>query len=79
MLTEKDLDQIEKVIDQKLDEKLDEKLIPFRSEIMSAISDVMGELKAIRENQEAAVGRRRDIEHRVETLETIHPGGQHAS
>ena len=79
ILSEKDIDLIEEAIDRKLDEKLDEKLVPFRSEIMNAISEVMGELKAIKENQEIGVGRRRDIENRVEKLERIHPGGRHVA
>ena len=35
-----------------LEERLDNKLVNFKSEILNSVDQVMGELKAIRENQE---------------------------
>ena len=46
-LTQKDLDAIEELIDEKLDEKI--KLLPTKGEFFSKMDEVMGELKAIRE------------------------------
>lgn len=54
MLTQKDIDEIEKTLDEKLDEKL--KLLPSKDEFYEKMDDVMGELKAIREEQTAGSG-----------------------
>jgi len=54
MLTQKDIDEIETIIDEKLDEKL--KLLPSKDEFYEKMDEVMGELKAIREEQIASSG-----------------------
>lgn len=50
MLTQKDLDQVEEIVDRKLDEKI--KFLPTKDEFFGKMDEVMGELKAIREEQE---------------------------
>lgn len=75
MLTEPDIDEIRKIVKEEVSEATSH--LPNKEEFYSSMDDVMGELKAIRENQEASVGRGRDFENRVEKLETIHPGGRH--
>ena len=49
VLTQKDFDQIERVLDEKLDEKL--KNLPTKNEFFSKMDEVMGELKTTREEQ----------------------------
>lgn len=49
MLTQKDLDEIEEVIDKKLDEKI--KFLPTKEEFYTKMDEVMGELETIREEQ----------------------------
>lgn len=75
MLTEQDVDQIEQVVDRRLEEKFQ----MYSSRIMNAISDVMGQLKAIRESLDIFAPKVYDHEERLEKLESIHPGGQHSS
>jgi predicted nuclease with TOPRIM domain len=50
MLTQKDFDEIEKIIDEKLDEKFDQKfgIFPTKDEFYGKMDEVMGELKSIR-------------------------------
>lgn len=67
-LTEHDLDEIEKIVDEKITART--RNLPTKDDFSTQMSEVVGELKAIRENQEAATGRRRDLEDRVETIET---------
>ncbi len=47
MLTQQDIDEIDKLITEKLDEKT--KLLPTKNDFFSKMDEVMGELKAIRE------------------------------
>lgn len=58
MLTQKDLDQIEELLDERLEEKFNDKLrgLPNKDEFYEKMDDVMGELKAIREEQAAGYG-----------------------
>ena len=49
MLTQKDFDQIGEIIDGRLDGKL--KGLPTKDEFYGKMDEVMGELKAIREEQ----------------------------
>lgn len=49
MLTQKDVNEIGRLIEEKLDEKT--KLLPTKDEFFSKMDEVMGELKAIREEQ----------------------------
>lgn len=55
MLTRNDLDQIEKLIEEKFSEKL--KFLPTKDEFYRKMDEVMGELKAIREELAAVTGR----------------------
>lgn len=47
MLTQRDIDEIDKLISEKLDEKT--KLLPSKDDFFGKMDEVMGELKAIRE------------------------------
>ncbi len=47
MLTQRDIDEIDKLISEKLDEKT--KLLPTKDDFFGKMDEVMGELKAIRE------------------------------
>lgn len=47
MLTQQDIDEIDKLITEKLDEKT--KLLPTKDDFFGKMDEVMGELKAIRE------------------------------
>ena len=75
MLTQKDLNQVEEIVDRKLDEKFDEKfgLLPTKDEFFGKMDEVMGELKTIREEVEVVSGRVSDHEDRITTLEKICP------
>lgn len=80
-LTQKDLWAIEELIEEKLEEKLDEKIkgLPTKDEFYTKMDEVMGELKAIREEQAAMFHRLSDREDRISGLEDIHPGGAHSA
>jgi predicted nuclease with TOPRIM domain len=74
MLTQADINKIEKLIDEKLDEKL--KFLPTKDEFFSKMDEVMGELKSMREEMVLASGRLseqsdqiEDHESRIKTLE----------
>ena len=77
MLTQKDFDEIEKLLDKKLDEKI--KFLPTKDEFFSKMDEVMGELKTIREQQEIITGKTSDHDDRIEKLEDLHPELQSAS
>ena len=76
-LTQKDLDEIEKLIDQKL--KLRLKHLPTKDEFYKAMDQIMGELKTMRETYEIMVPKVANHEIRIEKLEDLHPHGQHQS
>lgn len=67
MLTQKDLDKIESLIDEKFDEKL--KFLPTKDEFYGKMDEVMGELKAIREEKDMLTYRVSDHEDRIVKLE----------
>lgn len=67
MLTQKDFDEIEKILDEKLDEKT--RLLPSRDEFYEKMDEVMGELKTIREEQTAGSYRLSNHEDRITKLE----------
>ena len=79
MLTKKDLDQIEDLIDKKLEERLAENNKQFmtRNEMLEFFDEIMGELKAIREEMTMSTHRVSNHEDRIEKLETIHPNYTH--
>lgn len=76
MLTQKDLDEIEKLIDERLDEKI--KHLPNKDEFYKAMSEIMGELKKMRETYELAEPKISGHETRITSLEDLHPQGKHA-
>lgn len=68
MLTQRDLDEIEKVVEEKIEEKT--RNLPSKDEFFTAIDEVMDELKTIRENQEVLTNRvYEDHESRIKRLE----------
>lgn len=72
-LTEKDLDFIEKIIEEKISH------LPTREEFHQRMDEAMGELQAIRQEHTLMSHRLSDHEDRVASLEKIHPDGQHSS
>lgn len=77
MLTQKDLDEIEGIIDEKLEEQL--KLLPTKDEFFSSMDEVMGELKTMREELAITNHHLKGHEDRIKKLETIHPDNRHAA
>lgn len=69
MLTQKDLDQIEEVIDEKLDEKL--KFLPSKDEFYQKMDQIVGRLDSIDKNQAALTSLSQDHSDRLEKLETL--------
>ena len=84
MLTQKDLNQIESLVERKLDEKLDEKFTEnnkqfmTRSEMLGSFDEIMGELKTIREEMTMLTHRSSNHDDRLGKLEMIHPNYAHA-
>jgi len=72
MLTQKDLEEIEKVIEEKLEEKI--RLLPTKDEFFSKMDELMGELSAIRDEQTIIGHQVSDQEERLSALEEIHSG-----
>ncbi|MCJ7739768.1 hypothetical protein MUP32_00425 [Candidatus Microgenomates bacterium] len=68
MLSKKDLDKIEALIDSKLDSKLESKLneklkfLPSKEEFYRKMDELMGEIKAVREEQKVISGYKDQIE-----------------
>lgn len=75
MLTQRDLDEIEKLIDEKLDEKI--KHLPNKDEFYKAMDQIMSELKKMRETYDLAAPKISEHEDRIIALEDIHPQGKH--
>ena len=67
MLTIKDLDEIEKIVDEKIEEKT--KNLPTKDEFFTKMDEVMGELKTIRESTEMLTERVSDHEERITRIE----------
>lgn len=74
-LTQRDLDAIEELINEKLDEKI--KGLPTKNEFYSKMDEVIGELKSMREEFTLIVPRVSGHEERIAALEEIHPQGTH--
>jgi len=70
MLTQEDLEEIEKVIEEKLEEKI--RLLPTKDEFFSKMDELMGELSAIRDEQTIISHQVSDHEERLSGLEEIH-------
>lgn len=78
MLTQRDIDQIENIVEEKVEEGV--KHLPSRDEFFEKMDEVMGELKTVREQQEIITGKTSNHEGRLEKLEELHPeSGQFAS
>lgn len=71
MLTQKDLDEIEEIVEAKV------KFLPTKEEFFSKMDEVMKELEAIRDEQTIISHQTSSHEDRLEVLERIHPGGSH--
>ena len=75
MLTQRDFDRLEKLIDALLEAKLEEKLtdklkyLPTKDDFYKKMDEVMGELKAIREEHSISAYQVADHEERLEVLE----------
>ena len=67
MLTAQDLDEIEKVVDEKIDEKT--RNLPTKDEFFGKMDEVMGQLKAIREEQPLQSHRLSNHEDRISVIE----------
>ncbi|MFZ5856620.1 MAG: hypothetical protein ACOYZ6_07305 [Chloroflexota bacterium] len=74
-LDDQDLKAIRNLVDVSLDEKLDAKLdeklgyLPTKEEFYEKMDEVMGELKAIREEQAVQTHKLSNHEDRIEKLE----------
>jgi len=75
MLTQQDLDEIEKLIDEKIGKRLG--LLPTKDEFFKAMDQISAELKDMRETYELASPKISDHETRITDLENIHPQGKH--
>ena len=66
-LTITDLDEIEKIVDEKIEEKT--RNLPTKDEFFGKMDEVMGELKAIREEQPLQSHRLSNHEDRITVIE----------
>ncbi|MBI3379731.1 hypothetical protein HY029_03195 [Candidatus Gottesmanbacteria bacterium] len=77
MLSKKDFDKFEELIKQVVDDELDKKIpnyikyLPTKDEFYSKMDELMGEVKSMRETQEIHSESHRQINDRLEKLETI--------
>lgn len=74
-LTRQDVEEIVKGATEPLEEKI--KNLPTRDEFFTTMSEVMGELKTIREEITVLSDRQSIHSDQIEALESIHPGGKH--
>jgi len=73
-LTQRDFDEIEKMMDEKFEEQL--RNIPTKDEFYTKMDEVMGELKGIREEITVVTHQVSGHEDRITTLEKtveLHP------
>ena len=66
-LTEKDLDEIEKIVDEKIEERV--KNLPTKDEFFTKMDEIMGELKTIRESTDIITQRVSSHEERIARIE----------
>lgn len=66
-LTIKDLDEIEKIVDEKIEEKT--KNLPTKNDFITKMDEIMGELKVIRENTDVLPHQVSDHEQRITKIE----------
>ena len=84
-LTDDDIARIQTVLEnfatkqdlKELEQKIDD--LPTRQEFLELVSEVMGEVKNEREENEIINGNVSDHTQRLENLEKIHPRGQHTA
>lgn len=68
VLTEKDLDEINRIMDEKFDDKL--KGLPTKDEFYAKMDEVIGELKAIREEHPIMSSQIANHKERITSLES---------
>jgi len=66
-LTVKDLEEIEKIVDEKIKERTSN--LPTKDEFFTRMDQLMGELKTIRESATILTGRSSDHEDRISRVE----------
>lgn len=66
-LTMKDLDEIEKIVDEKVEEKT--RNLPTKDDFFSKMEEVMGELRTIRENTVVLSSQVSRHDNRITSLE----------
>ena len=66
MLTQKDLDEIEGIVDEKIENRT--RNLPTKDEFFGKMDEVMGELKAIREEQSALSNLNRKVNDQEDRL-----------
>ena len=71
-LTEKDLDEIEELIEKKI------KHLPTKDEFYRMMNKIIGELEKMRQELKITNHHFTRHEDRIANLEEIHPQGQHA-
>lgn len=67
MLTIKDLDEIEKVVDEKIKERTSN--LPTKDDFFTKMDELMGELKSIRENIGVLTNQVSGHEDRIDKIE----------
>jgi len=83
-LNQVDIDLITRVLDDRLETKVREVVkeelgnFPTKDEFYNSMDQIMGELKATRQEQTILAGKSSDHEERIESLEKIHPNYQHS-
>lgn len=72
MLTQKDFDEIEQLLEEKLEEKFNERFkhLPTKEEFYNKLDELMTEVKAMREEQEVHAGQYSNISDELENHET---------
>lgn len=77
MITKNDFDKFEKLIRHVVDDELDKKIpnfikyLPTKDDFFGKMSELMGEVKAMRESQEIHAGTHTEINDRIEKLEKV--------
>lgn len=75
VLTQEDLAQIEQIVEEIVEGKT--KHLPTKDDFYSKTDEVVGEIRAMREEFTLIVPRISDHEDRITAFEEIHPQGTH--
>lgn len=75
MLTQRDLNQIEQLIDEKLKEQTSH--LPTKDEFFAKMDEVVGQLQKIEQELTVVTYQTKGHDDRIVKLEKIHPNGQH--